>query len=127
MFKEFVKDWMWQLPQNLIGVLYKYLIKDRIVDMIPVTKEGNQLIFKETKGSVSLGKYIFVYRNTKNISYIVNHETGHTKQSLMLGPLYLIVIGFPSFLWALLHKNICSNVDYYKFYTEAWANKLMGI
>ena len=42
MFKEFIKDWIWQLPQNLIGVLYKYLIKDRIVDMIPVTKEGNQ-------------------------------------------------------------------------------------
>ena len=127
MFKEFIVDWIWQLPQNLIGILYKYFIKDKIIDLIPKTKEDNQLVFKETKGSVSLGKYIFVYKGTKNISYIVNHETGHTKQSIILGPLYLIVIGLPSLLWALLHKKICPNINYYKFYTEAWANKLMGI
>lgn len=30
------------------------------------------------------------------------HEYGHTIQSMILGPLYLIVIGIPSTLWGFL-------------------------
>lgn len=76
---------------------------------------------------ISLGDYIIVPRGA-NENYI-NHERGHTKQSYMLGWLYLFVIGIPSIVW-----NVCfreyrrkHNVSYYSFYTEAWADKLGGV
>ena len=42
----------------------------------------------------------------------------------MLGWLYLIVIGLPSILWAWLGDD---DKCYYSFYTEFWANDLMGL
>jgi len=45
---------------------------------------------------VSLGLFIFVWPNDKKC---VMHEYGHSIQSLFLGPLYLLVIGIPSFVW----------------------------
>ena len=54
------------------------------------------------------------------------HELGHHKQSLILGPLYLIVIGIPSLIHAWLW-NPNSGKSYYDFYTEHWANKLSKI
>ena len=56
------------------------------------------------------------------------HEYGHTIQSLMLGPLYLVVIGLPSALWlntpSFVRKRRQGRTSYYAFYTERWANRL---
>lgn len=56
------------------------------------------------------------------------HEYGHTIQSLILGPLYLIVIGIPSTLWGFLpycnKKREKEKLSYFSFYTESWANDL---
>lgn len=57
----------------------------------------------------------------------VRHEWGHTRQSLILGPLYLIVIGIPSIIWAATHRTIAPNKPYDWFYTESTANKLGGL
>ena len=57
---------------------------------------------------------------------MIMHEYGHTLQSKMLGPLYLIVIGLPSLIWAWLYGPVIpwSKNGYYVFYTEKWAEKL---
>ena len=56
------------------------------------------------------------------------HEYGHTIQSLILGPLYLIVIGIPSTLWGFLpYTNRMrreKKISYFSFFTERWANEL---
>ena len=54
------------------------------------------------------------------------HEYGHTIQSLILGPLYLIVIGIPSTMWAFLFekKRKDEQIPYGAFFTEKWANRL---
>lgn len=52
------------------------------------------------------------------------HEYGHSKQSLYLGPLYLIVVGLPSITWAELYKNFKREISYYDVYPENWADKL---
>ena len=56
------------------------------------------------------------------------HEYGHTIQSLILGPLYLIVMGIPSTLWGFLpslsRKRKKSGLSYFSFFTEKWANQL---
>lgn len=124
--KKFFADWIWQLPQNLVGLLYKYIatISNNVSD-----SKDYKVYFKVSKGSVSLGKYIFVYVNTGNLSRTIQHEAGHYRQSCMLGPLYLIVIGIPSITWAFLHSYIpyFRKKSYYSFYTEKWADKLAGI
>lgn len=119
-------NYIWQLPQNLIGFLYKNIIT--VSNNVSDNKDY-KIFFKNTRGSVSLGKYIFIYANTSNLDRTIKHEVGHYKQSCLLGPLYLLVIGIPSFIWAALHSYIpyFKRYSYYDFYTEKWANKLAGL
>ena len=72
-------------------------------------------------GGLSLGEYIFL--NNNRVASI-KHEYGHSIQSKYLGPLYLLVIGIPSLIWAIFGKR---GDAYYAFYTERWADKLGGV
>lgn len=78
-------------------------------------------------GAVSLGMFIFMFgeywigdEETKA------HEYGHSIQSKILGPLYLLVIGLPSIIWAAFIYRFTKK-SYFWFYTEAWANKLVNL
>lgn len=54
------------------------------------------------------------------------HEYGHCLQSALLGPLYLIVIGLPSFIWCRSKKleqwRAEKGISYYDLYAERWAD-----
>ena len=54
------------------------------------------------------------------------HEYGHTIQSIILGPFFLIVIGIPSLIWASAFQNLRKrrHMSYYWLYCEKWANVL---
>lgn len=56
------------------------------------------------------------------------HEYGHTVQSLILGPLYLPLVGLPSVVWsrvpALSRWRRAHRISYYALPTERWANWL---
>lgn len=118
---------IWGLPQNLVGSII-YLVcacKKREHEIFM----GNRIMTHWGLGSgLSLGFFSFVStyasENTKK------HEAiGHFKQSLLLGPLYLLVIGLPSLIWAAFfgeyrRKN---GISYYSFYTEKWADKWGGV
>ena len=108
---------------------------DKIVemneDLINAASDlGANIFLKSSKGSVSLGKYVFIYSEDRELQDTIIHELGHVKQSKILGPLYLIVIGIPSILHCWYNDFIdCCRKDgkyhYEHFYTEAWAEKLM--
>lgn len=121
----FVIKWIWQLPQHIVALLYYwYLIYKKRILM--VDKEDVYVIYtKNVTGSVTLGIYIFLSwrASTKTLM----HEIGHTKQSLYLGPLYLLVIGLPSITWVLIHRTWLKSKSYYWFFSEKWANKLGGV
>lgn len=89
--------------------------------------------------SVSLGMFVFLtaepffakkYEGQMSVKELSNqilvHEYGHTIQSLVLGPLYLIVIGIPSTLWGGLggRKRRDKQISYCSFFTEKSANNL---
>lgn len=93
------------------------------------------------KSSLSLGLFVFLtdtpYFSEKFAgketaadlsARLLVHEAGHAVQSLLLGPLYLIVIGIPSTLWgfspALHRKRREKQISYFSFFTEKWANRL---
>ena len=89
--------------------------------------------------SVSLGMFVFVtetpffyeklkdeYTEAELSRRLLVHEYGHTIQSLLLGPLYLLVIGVPSTVWgfwpSLNRRRQQEQISYFRFFTENWAN-----
>ena len=127
--KEFFINYVWQLPQNLLGMLYKDCISDDIIIRVNCDATDYECYLTRNGGGVTLGRYVFVNQNYKDLSNVILHERGHVKQSRILGPLYLIIIGIPSISWAGLRRLIpaLKKINYYNFYTENWANKLMGL
>ena len=79
------------------------------------------------RDGISLGLFIFS-PECKQPDGLVIHEYGHTFQSLLLGPLYLPVIGIPSALWAngRKYKELRQRygVPYSFFFAESWADRL---
>jgi hypothetical protein len=127
---------IWQLPQHLLALI--------LIRVLGATKTFNPSIcidfwlykpknrLGEFISGVSLGRYIIL--KTKNVN-TVKHENGHSKQSLIFGPLYLLAIGIPSAvfnnLWdRYFHKNWPTEKRhkwYYNRYPEKWADKLGGV
>ena len=83
---------------------------------------------------MSLGCYIFLPDKlselpTEDLSNqsIFRHEFGHTIQSSILGPAYLIAVGLPSIIWAhtppLKKMRASKNISYYDFIIEKDATR----
>lgn len=70
--------------------------------------DGNTIIVNSTLLSdMSLEDYLFV--NPMSSQKSIQHECGHNKQSDILGPLYLIVVGISSLLHNIVHY-LCSKI-----------------
>lgn len=127
----YIKDsikWIWQLPQNMLAICIEDVLYQAAYRK-DIKVDGNTiLVHNVLPAGMSLGDYIFL--NPDVSEETIKHECGHSKQSDILGPLYLLVIGIPSLLHNIVHR-VCGKIgikwDYYKFYTESWANKLVGI
>ena len=116
--------YLWQLPQNLLGLV--------VIAFTRAKKKGDIYHADGYRFGVSLGNYI-IFGGFFNSTH-EKHEQGHQKQSLYLGWLYLIVIGLPSVtgnLWDIItHKkwSYCERDEwYYSLPWEAWADKLGGV
>lgn len=99
-------QWTWGLPQTLAGMTLS-----RIYRGSPKTEyNGASVTLWDRSDGLSLGKYIFVPDGScdksetgKTRSFdMLRHEYGHTMQSLVLGPFYLIAVGLPSLIWSRL-------------------------
>ena len=117
---------IWQLPQHIVAIIYfGYLVmmcKDLGVD----SRYKQAIVIPcVMRGAITLGNYVFVGLNSE-YKETIKHELGHTIQSKILGPLYLIVIGIPSITYCGLRRLFPSlrKKNYYNFYTEKWANNL---
>ena len=130
-------QWTWGLPQTLIGAaLFLAHRKDEHFDY-----NGARATVWDRDAGVSLGKFIFVPKKSRGSKaasakhaeeladpFLLGHEYGHTLQSLLLGPFYLILIGAPSMLWNRLpyfsRKRKQSGKSYYSAPFEKSANYL---
>lgn len=113
--------YLWQLPQNLIGLLLLLWFGKRA--KVAAYRGRTFYVAERMHGGISLGKYILLSPKKAESERTFRHEYGHSRQSLYLGPLYLLVIGIPSIFHASIHRT----GDYYHFYTERWADRLGGI
>lgn len=116
--------YLWQLPQNLLGLLLVLIYKP---EQSWAFNRARLYYSDRMRGGISLGHYIIVRSAMKDYTGRTEwHEYGHCRQSMILGPLYLPVIGIPSLLWAAIFRPGYGR-SYYEFYTEAWADKLGGV
>ena len=114
-----VLNFIWCLPQLIVGFIFKIVTK---------AKKDERGLYRWKLGyGLSLDKFIFVNENASELT--IKHEQGHTKQSRMLGPLYLFVIGIPSAIWCHFFKGYRQKhkISYYSFYCEKWADELGGV
>ncbi len=124
--------YLWQLPQNLLGLVlvavYGFGVPIDFVGDPRYRRLPSSLIFlnKKISGGISLGRYIIQNENSFQDIRSSRHERGHSIQSMILGPLYLLVVGLPSLLWAAWW-NKDRDRDYYLFFTELWADRLGGV
>ena len=117
---------VWQLPQNLVGLVFGWFLKGKkeFPKPPPISGSIHFVGAENMYGGISLGN--FVYFRPPLYKSMLLHEYGHCLQSRLLGPFYLIVIGLPSLLWALWwHPG--RRIGYYSFYTERWADRLGGV
>lgn len=78
--------------------------------------------------ALALGEYVVL--NWFASHDTVDHEFGHVRQSRMLGPLYLPLIGLQSLCHAAVHYDLCGKEKYKPythFWTERWADRLGGV
>lgn len=101
--------------------------------------EARMYYTNEMPTGISLGNYIIM--NTDDKKEGLHHEYGHHIQSLILGPIYLIIIGLPSLTGNIFDRLFHSKWElrkavawYYHQPWEYWAdilgkvdrNKLIG-
>lgn len=150
-----ILDWTWCFPQTLLGAFVYVFIwkKDGTKEKYCKTGEftfvrefekeynvnviirnyidhvdgvwGNDRLYRYLSGA-SLGRYIVLKPNHTMTD--IKHEYGHVRQSRMLGPFYLIVVGIPSAINNLRsRRNMTVYENYYNMYPEKWADRLGGV
>ena len=119
-------QWTWGFPQTLLGAVIYFACRKRPHEQYhsAVVTHWNQ------SGSLGVGMFLFIGNcRTDNLrKQIMVHEYGHAVQSLILGPLFLPIMGIPSFLWCNLKPRKKfrrkKGVSYYAIYPESTANRL---
>lgn len=126
---------MWELPQNIVGALLLFILKYK-KQVTGIEKESHLRFIETKKLGVSLGWFIFWSPSGNRFVQYTNdcrmHEYGHARQSVMLGPLYLLIVGIPSVsrvIYSRLYfkKHGLHWKNYFAGFPENWANKLGGV
>ena len=116
---------IWQLPQNLLGLLLVNIYRPEAKRTLYCPKDGCRVAYyvsSRMSGGISLGKYIIVHHDKYTTIW---HEHGHQIQSKMLGWLYLPTVGLVSGMRAWL--NLYKDGHYYDSWPENWADRLGGV
>ncbi len=125
---------VWELPQNLLGLglLALCRVGGRVVSL---KRERGRLFVEVDQLGVSLGWFVFWCRDLDPMAaaamWTREHEYGHTLQSRMFGPLYLLVVGIPSvsrvaYAW-WRHRVGRPWHGYYDGWPEKQADQLAGV
>lgn len=119
--------YIWQLPQHLLGLLLCLALKSKIKETQKYEVSKVYWLSTKARWGVSLGQYIFLANVYTQLT--VRHEYGHSIQSKMLGPFYLLAVGIPSVIQNILSRIIGGKyaANYYNRYPENWANRLGGV
>ena len=122
--------WIWQFPQNIIGLLILYVNKLNGYCLKIKSKDGIEYYHVRhlNKCGVSLGNYIFLDYDNSLSDQLIHHELGHQKQSIQYGWLYLFIVGLPSIIGNIYGRIMKKDAKwYYNLPWEKQADKLGGV
>ncbi len=115
-------QWTWGFPQSLVGLIVYLLNRNKPHE----TYRGCIVTHWDNRGSLGVGMFLFLGKNADRQTLV--HEYGHSIQSVILGPLFLPIMGIPSILWCNLpwcrKMRREKGLSYYGFYPESTANRL---
>ncbi|MGB5310898.1 MAG: hypothetical protein WBN38_02435 [Polyangiales bacterium] len=125
----------WEAPQTALAaaMLGVEAARKRIVK---IEVEEGRLVVESKVTGISLGHIVFWSRENSRWHDLDRrnraHELGHTKQSRLLGWLYLPLVGLPSIsraAYALAFREVTGRqwTRYYDGYPENWADRLGGV
>ncbi len=132
---------MWQCTWGILQTLLGFVLFVLNIKAKHFWYHGALVTVWRSKSSLSTGMFIFItdepyfyeklkddYSKEELSKRLLVHEYGHTIQSLILGPLYLILMGIPSTVWGFIpslnKKRREQRISYFTFFTEKWANRL---
>ena len=119
-------QWSWGILQTLVGAIFFWHYRRAPHERY----RGTVVTYWDRRGdNLSLGMFVFLdgeKRSSEKTRALLAHEYGHCVQSLLLGPLYPLVIGIPSLIWAVAFaayrkKN---SISYDAFFPEKWATRI---
>lgn len=97
--------YIWQLPQNLVALFLMLLYRIILGKPIKVDYKGVTYVwYVNWRNGVSLGNYVLLGTYYAERLDVINHEYGHTRQSTIFGPLYLLLVGLPSITWNMIDR-----------------------
>ncbi|MGV8091905.1 MAG: hypothetical protein AB2L24_08585 [Mangrovibacterium sp.] len=118
----------WELPQTIAGNRFSHLRNITWnVDNVDYYG-GATLVNKDVPGKKGWGLTLGSYINSRNVEAdpytdeLFRHEYGHTLQSRLIGPLYLIRVGLPSLIGSGL-EDLGLN-DHDREWYETQANRM---
>ena len=115
-------QWLWGFPQSLLGLVIYLIHRDSPHE----TYHGCVVTRWNVRAGLGVGMFLFLGPTAD--PRVLVHEFGHSVQSAILGPLFLPIMGIPSFIWCNLPwaKKLRreKGVSYYRFYPESSANFL---
>ena len=89
-------QWTWGFPQTLLGCVIYLIHRGKPHEVY----HGCVVTHWDLGGSLGVGMFLFLGNTTDR--RVLVHEFGHSVQSAILGPLFLPIMGFPSFIWCNL-------------------------
>jgi len=125
--------WLWQLPQIILGVAFLAFVRVRY-GRVKVERYETSWVFRYSISGtqiiwgISLGPIIILGPPKYHGEQTVKHEYGHSRQSKMLGPLYLLLVGVVSAVRCWGGYWFGGSTEwYYRGYPEYWADRLGGV
>lgn len=118
---------IWQFPQSLLAFIMLKILRKRVFSVEHYKHTNIYRVENFGRMGISLGMVILLDCRVESPNYIP-HEYGHSIQSLILGPLYLFIVGAPSMTMNVLSRhNIIDSSRYYQRWPETWADRLGGV
>ena len=117
----------WEIGQTLLGNMLAH-VRNNFFEVNVEHYNGATLVNRnggKDKQGLTLGSYIngnYLVADPAKDS-IFAHEYGHTKQSKILGPLYLPIVGVPSLVGSIFDYELYLS-DHNREWYEVWANQL---
>jgi hypothetical protein len=130
----FILLFPWELVQNIFAIVFillnkKYIISVEWYKLSIFVRLKKYIIAGKHRSGNALGRFIILPEATLDYDrFVIDHENGHTLQSLCLGPIYPFLIMIFSFInYNREIKDKEFHKRYYSTFPENWADLWGGV